>query len=224
MIYNKNNFSIVSLSPSKNESYYLEGVHVTPDHTEVTNGHYLARVTVPFTGDDLKAAIDDLPKVEGHEPKKPNGNGLEAGFTFPAKAVIEVERSIPNSKHLKQLNNTWITENTTDEEVEFVSYDMETVKPIKARKLEGKWPNTDMVMPKDKPELTLGFNPEYMFKICQLFKKMKLKAVRLDLYGEKKAMRMLGRTEEGQEVTVVLMPMLTDIKAPEDYKSSSDES
>lgn len=223
MIYNRNNFSIVSLSPGS-ERYYLDGVHVTPDYTEVTNGHYLARVSVPFKGDSLKEALADLPEVEGHKPKKDNGNGLETGFTFPAKAVVEVERSIPkNQRYAKRLENAWITENTTDEEAEFVSYDLETVRPVKAKKLEGRWPNTDMVMPKDKPEMTLGFNPDYMLRICQVFKKMKLKAVRLDLYGEKKAMRMIGKTEEDQEVIVILMPMVTDLEAPEEKKNSSDE-
>jgi len=64
--------------------------------------------------------------------------------------------------------------------------------------------------------MTLGFNPEYMLNICKVFKKMKLRQVRLDLYGDDKAMRMIGKTEEGQDVTVLLMPMKTDLKAPED--------
>ena len=68
----------------------------------------------------------------------------------------------------------------------------------------------DMIMKHcDKPEMTLGFNPEYMLKICQVFKKMKLQFVRLEIFGTEKAMRMTGKTEEGQEVIVLLMPMQT---------------
>lgn len=213
MLYNRNNFSIASLCPG-DMAYYHNGVHVTPEHTEVTNGHYLARVTVPFRGKELKEALNNLPKVENHEPKKSNGDNE---FTFPAKATVEVERSIPKETSLRQLNNAWITENTTEEEAEFVSYDMETVRPMKARKIEGRWPKSEAIFENlGKPEMTLGFSPEYMLKICQVFKKMKLRAIRLDIYGEKKAMRMMGRTEEGQEVTVLLMPMITDIKAPEE--------
>ena len=211
MIYNRNNFSIASLCPG-DERYYLNGIHFTPEHTEVTNGHYLARIAVPFSGKKLKEALNDLPKVEHYEPKN---NGKEE-FTFPAKECAEVERVIPKAKYLKASNNTWITENTTKEEAEFATYDMSTKKPIKARKIEGRWVNSDAIMPKEKPEMTLGFNPEYMLKICQVFKKMKLRQVRLDLYGEKKTMRMIGKTEDDQEVIVLLMPMITDLKAPEE--------
>ena len=209
MIYNKNNFSIASLCPGEWGRYYLDGVHVTPGHTEVTNGHYLVRVSVPFKGKALKETLKDLPKVENHEPK----NNGEERFVFPAKDAQAVANSIPNERNLKVLNNTWITENTTKEEAEFVTYDMSTTKPIKARKIEGKWANSDAILDNlGEPEMTLGFNAEYMLKICQVFKKMKLQAIRLDIYGEKKAMRMAGKTEEGQEVIVLLMPMVTDIK------------
>ena len=214
MIYNRNNFSIASLCSGESR-YYLNGVHFTPEHTEVTNGHYLVRVSAPFSGKSLKEALNDLPKVEHHEPKKENGNGEEC-FIFPATACVEVERAIPKEKTLPQLNNAWITENTNKEEVEFVTYDMNTTRPVKAQKIEGKWVNSEAIMPKDKPEMTLGFNPEYMFKICKLFQKMKLRQVRLDIYGEKKAMRMIGKTEDDQEVIVLLMPMITDLKSPED--------
>lgn len=217
MIYNRNNFSIASLCSGESK-YYLNGIHFTPEHTEVTNGHYLARVSVPFSGKSLKEALNDLPKVEHYEPKKENGNGEEC-FTFPVGASIEVEKSIPKERDLRALNNAWITENTNKEEAEFVTTDLTTTRPIKARKIEGKWVNSDAIMPKDKPEMTLGFNPEYMFKICRLFQKMKLRQVRLDIYGEKKAMRMIGKTEEDQEVIVLLMPTITDLKAPEEKKS-----
>jgi len=213
MIYNRNNFSIGSLCDGE-KRYYLHGVHFTPEHTEVTNGHYLARVTTPFSGKALKEALNDLPKVEHYEPKN---NGREE-FTFPAKECAEVERVIPKGGYSSVLNNAWITENTTEEEAEFVTYDLSATKPIKARKIEGQWVNSDTIMPKNKPEMTLGFNPEYMLNICKVFKKMKLKTIRLDLYGAKNAMRMIGRTEEGQDVTVLLMPMETDLKVPEENK------
>jgi len=114
MIYNRNNFSIASLCPG-DERYYINGIHFTPEHTEVTNGHYLARVSVPFSGRRLKEALNELPKVEHYEPKD---NGKEE-FTFPADACVEVERAIPKEKSLRQLNNAWITENTNKEEAEF---------------------------------------------------------------------------------------------------------
>ena len=150
--------------------------------------------------------MKDLPKVKHYEPKKVIANGEER-FTFPVAACVEVERSIPKEKSCPILNNAWITENTTEEEVEFVTYDLTTTKPTKAKKVEGKWVNSDAVMPKDEPEITLGFDPEYMLKICRVFKKMKLRQIRLDIYGDKKAMRMIGKTDEGQEITVLLMPI-----------------
>jgi len=200
MIYNKNNFIIASLCPS--ERYYLDGVHVTPKYTEVTNGHYLMRVQAPVQ------VKEDLPEIENHKIIKEDVKP----FTFPAKASMQVANSIPtNQRTMEILKNAWITKNSNEEEVEFITTDLETKRPIKARKVDGKWANSQAVFDnvnKDKAVLKTGFNVDYMLKICQLFKKMGLKEVKLEMYGEKKAMRMTGKTENGQAVEVLLMPMV----------------
>jgi len=146
MIYNRNNLSIASLCSGESR-YYLDGVHFTPEHTEVTNGHYLVRVTTPFSGKTLKETLNDLPKVEHYEPKN---NGKEE-FTFPTDACVEVERAIPKGGYQSVLNNAWITKNTTEEEAEFVTYDLNTTRPVKARKIEGRWANSYAIMPRIRP-------------------------------------------------------------------------
>lgn len=202
MIYNKNNFIIASLCPGDYGRYYLDGVHVTPKYTEVTNGHYLMRVQAPVQ------AKEDLPEIENHKIIKEDVKP----FTFPAKASMQVANSIPtNQRTLKQLEHTWITENSNEEEVEFITTDLEVKTPIKANKLEGKWANTQAVFDNgDEKEVILstGFNVDYMLKICQLLKKMKLKGVKLEMYGEKEAMRLTGKTASEQEVKILLMPMV----------------
>lgn len=197
MIYNKTNFRIHALT--EKSRYYLDGLHVTPEYTEVTNGHYLIRVSTP------EGKVEDLPKANGHEPVKGNFE-----FILPSVTAKEVEQSIPNVRTLPILNNSWIVEDTEDE-VTFITTDLNTTKPITTRKIEGKFPRTDAIFPKDDPSITIGFDPDYMMKICQQYKKAEIKQVTLSLYGLTKTMKLDGKNvEKDQTITTLLMPVKMD--------------
>lgn len=209
MLYNKHNFQIASLSPG-DQRYYLDGIFVTPDYTEVTNGHYLVRVTRP---EGLK--VEDLPVIPDHKVKrftKKERDEKEDHFILPAAAAKEIEKAIPGKNGtMPILSNAWITNKTKGDQVEFITTDLETARPFLARKVEGKWPKTEAIWPTEDPGLTIGFNPDYMIKICQQFKKMDIRFVKLDLYGLTKSMQLSGKNlDKGQEIKAVLMPCKID--------------
>ena len=85
---------------------------------------------------------------------------------------------------------------------------LETTTPVNAKRIEGKFPRTDMIWPDKEPVLELGFNPDYMMKLCQQFKKMDISYVHLKLHGSQSAMELTGESmETGQKVRALLMPM-----------------
>jgi len=201
MIFNKTNFRIYSLA-EKEARYYLNGIHVTPDYTEVTNGHYLIRVDAPYKG-KRKEALKDCPIVNEQVPVE-----KECEFVIPADTAKEIEKNIPKERSLTQLNNAWVVEDT-EETATFITTDLNTTKPITFRKIDGKSLNTNAVIDNvsKKAPITIGFNAEYMMKICQQYKKADIKCVSLSLFGLKKAMKLEGTsTEHDQTITTVLMP------------------
>ena len=202
MIYNKTNFRIHSLA-EKESRYYLNGLHVTPNYTEVTNGHYLIRVDAPFSG-KRKEVLKDLPTPNNYKPVT-----KESKFILPADTARELEKNIPNERSITILNNAWLVEDKEDEAT-FITTDMQTTKPVTFRKVDQRFPNTDSILekiPKDAP-ITIGFNPDYMIKICQQYKKAGIQGVALSLYGTETAMKIQGKdVHNEQTITSLLMPM-----------------
>jgi len=201
MIFNKTNFRIYSLA-EKEARYHLNGIHVTPDYTEVTNGHYLIRVDAPYKG-KRKEALKDCPIVNEQAPVT-----RECEFIIPTEAAREIEKNIPKERSLTQLNNAWVVEDT-EEAATFVTTNLETTKPVMFRKIDGKSPNTNAVIDNvsKKAPITIGFNAEYMMKICQQYKKADIRCVSLSLFGLNQPMKLEGtNTDHDQTITTVLMP------------------
>lgn len=110
-VFNKNNFSIHSLLSRGDYSRYPE-VHVTNEFTEVTNGHFLVRVTTV-------EEKDGLPQTEHLKPS------LSKVDTCITKAVAQdLEKVIPTNKdRIPQCDNVWFGQNTDEDRVEFISTD-----------------------------------------------------------------------------------------------------
>lgn len=194
MIYNKYNFSIRVLAGGGNP-FYGDSLHITKEYTEVTNGHYLVRVYIPVDNN-----VDELPDCGYDVAEDFNGRVIST------KLAKDVEDSIPKSCHIPILKNAWITKNTTDKKIEFCTNDLEVVKPIISNVEESKYANTEAVIPKETPEIDIGFDPDYMIKILQQFKKMGIDVVNLEIFGDDRAMKLNGETYEKQKIVAVLMP------------------
>ncbi len=195
-VFNKNNFMIHSLGDDR---YGYSNIHVTNDFTEVTNGHYLIRVY------SKKKDREDLPATDKLKPLKG-----KVDVIIPVDSAKEIERAIPKNQHPVILNHAWFGQNTDKDTVEFICTDLNTWKPIVARKIEENYPRTEAIisnMSEDKPQTEIRFSAEYMMKLCQQFKKAEIRGVKMSIYGNDKAMKLEGKNSGEQKILAVLMPM-----------------
>lgn len=201
MIYNKSNFQIVSLAPGK-DRYHISGIHITKDYTEVTNGHYVVRVSTPVNKKEMAKEFSRLGNKKPTELKE--GCFIKSGF---AKVVGD---AIHKNLDAPILGNAVIVESKGDE-VEFAVTDLEVTRFLKGRKGDGKYPDIDAIIPKEEGKLVISVNPDYLIKILQQYKKMNINRVRLDLYSDTQPIKITGITpERDQECLSILMPMKTE--------------
>lgn len=197
-VLNKFSLDLVILAEKENR-YYLNGLHVTSEFTEVTNGHYVMRIS------NVKVDPNDY-------PVGPNGETLYTkpiDIIVPTEVVKRLQKNIPTKVHIPILQNAIPGGNTKEDmsSVEFVMFDLTVWSPIIFKPENAKYPNTDAVMPEKQAELEIGFNPDYMIKICQQFKKNGVGCVKLSLYGAESAMQLEGKNmDTNQEIKAVLMP------------------
>jgi len=201
MIYNKNNFQIADLAP-KEGGYYQDGVHVTNDYTEVTNGHYVVRVSTPKDG---KKLVEEFPFGIGKKPVELEKNGCIISSKF-AKAVSD---AIPKKPTLPVLENTVTVESAKDD-IEFAVTDLDVTRFLRGRKVDSKFPDIDAAIPKQNSEHVVSVNPDYLIKILQQFKKMKIETVRFDFYDENQPIKITGKDDKEQECFALLMQMKTE--------------
>lgn len=202
-LFNKNNFMIHSLVPK--DSAHYQRIRITDDFTEVTNGHYLLRVSTKEEKKEVVPETDNLKPLKG-----------KINTSISADSAKEIEKAIPKKHWQEILNNTWVGKNTNNETIEFISTNLDTWKPVIARKCTEKYPNTDALIAvnlTDKPSAEICFSPKYMEEICQQFRKAEISMVKLSLYGPNKTMKIEGtKIEGGQKITVLLMPMKDRVK------------
>lgn len=207
MLFNRHNFSIASLCPKAEDRYIANGIHLTKDYTEVTNGHYLIRVNVPFKGES-KEKIEHYPSLEGKEIK--TDFPLDQSVIVDFETAKDIEKAIPKHKTLDILNHAIISTDSNDKETEFITYDLVRQKSIKSVNSGGRYPNTEAVLkPSEESNKTLiiGVNPEYLMKLGQQFKKMGCKNMKLEFQDKDHAIRISAITDEQQDVIALLMPM-----------------
>ena len=197
-VLNKHNLAIHKLAP-KERVYYLNGIHVTDDFTEVTNGHYLVRVST------LREDMDEI--LNSHYGQPPTIKPVET--VIKAEDAKDIERSLPKEKGLPAVDEkAWFLEQTA-EKIELGAFKKGwTVEPM-----EGKFANTNSVWPKDTPEIELAFDAGYMETLCGFIRKA-FKSnyndpkVTLKLYGAEKPIEMKAENSDtGQTIEVLLMPV-----------------
>jgi len=192
--FNKNNFSIASLVKREQRR---DQVHITDNHTEVTNGHFLVRIS---SGEMKK---EDLPEsLAGLKPDETPINTV-----ISCSSAKKIHDAIPVVTHRPILNTAWQGKNSDEAFIEFLATDLESWTPVVARRLEERFPDTDKVLAKEEPQVKIAFNVDYMKRLCEQLARMGIKTTKLNIYGEKEAMEMKAQTDDGQDVTILLMPV-----------------
>lgn len=180
--------------------HQISGIHVTSDFTEVTNGHYALRIT------NVKIHADDY-------PAGPDGGAV---YTEPIDIVIpenvakRIQKNLPIGMTTIPILQSAVPGKNTKKDgtnVEFITYDLEIWSPLNFKPVDMRYPNLDRVLPTEHPEMIIGFDPDYMIKLCQQFKKNGVTTVKFSLYGADKVMQLEGKNmDTSQELTALLMP------------------
>lgn len=197
-VLNKFSLDLVMLV---DKTYLIKGIHVTSDFTEVTNGHYALRIT------NVKIWADDYPVGPGDEKIEVYTEPID--IVIPENVARRMQKNLPVRMNMPILQSAVPGQNTKKDgtNVEFITYDLEIWSPINFRPDDLTYPDLDKVLPTEHPELVLGFDPDYMIKLCQQFKKNGVETVKLSLYGENKVMQLEGKNmETSQELKALLMP------------------
>ena len=143
MLYSKAHFAVRHAASTDETRYNLNGLHFRGDGTtEATDGHMLIRI---------KAAT---PAYDEH----PNGTeGVPEPFILPLEAAHRVAKAIPKRSPSPVLTHAALDVPSTNGNgsARFVVTDgyngTGNEQAIEAKKIEGEYPNTDQVIPKDAP-------------------------------------------------------------------------
>ena len=197
-VLNRNNLALHKLC--EKDRYYLNGIHVTDDYTEVTNGHYLVRVST------IRQDIDDM-------PNDLNGNGptiKQVETIIKAEDAKDIEGTLPKVGYPAVDQKAWFI-NQDDEKLNIGAFEKSwTIAP-----LDGRFPRVDNIWPAKQgkeAQSIIRFNLEYMERLCAFMKKaLKSKHcnpnVKLTIYNENTAMELTAEdSDTGQTIEALLMP------------------
>jgi len=205
MLLNRHNLSIVALASKDETRHSLQGVRVTKDYTEATDGYRLARVTVP-TGNPA-----EFPNVGI------TANGSMPAVTVPATAAKALEKALPRpgrSRRLPILENALVdTEAAQRGTFRAIATDLETQTPVEAAVIEGQYPDSDPVFPGGEPLATVHINGLYLAECAKLAAGMTngrshgIKLLIYDKDGLAPVKIEATNPDTGQTATFLIMPM-----------------
>ncbi len=84
--------------------------------------------------------------------------------------------------------------------------DLETPNVSAARNIEGRFPNYEQVIPKEKATLTIAFSAKLLMKACKIAADFGLETMKMEFTTDMNPVKITG-SRHGQDLTVVLMPM-----------------
>jgi hypothetical protein len=210
MLLTKAELNLAKLASKGSSRYALQGICVQPKHTVVTDGHILVAVT------HSSAKDTDYPVTTGLEHKElAAGEVLISAESAAAAAKAIPKKGVPICQNAAIGNDGRLYVNDLTNSVSYGSH------------MEGKFPNWDMVIPKGKPKAEIALNAELLESLLAYIRQNgdKVPTVRLTVYDAQTAVRIDGKTADGQEVVALCMPMrmdkLTFAQRPHEVKEAA---
>lgn len=211
MLLNKHNLKLVAVASEDELRPALQGLHVTDEHTEATDGHILFRMSLPSYVKD-----DDFPKVKGFEVKKSDG----ADFTIPTDAAVQLSESLPTKSAMPILGYVQIdpaVEGGVAKYIRVATTDTDVERINRIRLIDVPYPKTDNLFSTDEPAFRIKFNPALLakaLKVAAEFQDKFLPEIILEIPQPKDgdkwghgALVIRAKNEQGQELTGLVMPM-----------------
>lgn len=201
MLLNKLNFAVLPFASKEDSRYTLKGILVTDKETVATDGHRLARITVP-----TDAKEENYPDVAGFEK-----HAEFTPFILPVDAAKEIVKTVPNNRSIPIINHARVSSNGA---VQVVTTDLDNPRLFAPRPLTGQFPNWQAVfpLPEKEPVASVTLNGNYLVdaaKAAGMFND-RSHALKLKIYdsnGNKTVVISAESAETGQRFDCVIMPM-----------------
>jgi hypothetical protein len=184
---NKNNIIIAAVCEKGGTRQEIRGVHFAKDFTEATDTYILIRVEK-----EEETPLDELPPI--------NGKPLDLeGAIISAEDIKSLKLFKPNKK-LPILDNI-VLSNETPEKIEMTVTDLSNTHTIRAGKIAGIYPDTDVAM-FDKIEGGESITLDLLKKMIDVLYKMDIESMRIEISNQ--TVKMQGTTPQGQDVKAIL--------------------
>lgn len=201
MIYNKYNFLIAKyFAPTKSARPEITGILITPNKTVATDSFRLAVITTPEVSPEDIPALPNKRIVKGFNP-----------FILPKETAIEILKAIPKGGLLPIVENAFLTQ-VNKEMVEFTTTDLDKIRSVATRVIEGDYPNYKEVLSEQCKYDNITLNIAFLIEILQFSKQFSGKSyVTLRIPRDKKQpVRVNLENDLGQKATLLLMPVRDD--------------
>ena len=182
----------------------LNSIHVTAGYTESTNGHILARVSLPFQYDPEELPV--VIKTEDAEYLEP--------FIIPAKPAMAIKlfKSKGNIPCLSDALYIDVEKTNMNGTARFIATDRETTITPELNKIDADYPETDRVIPTTEPTYHVKLNISYLEILLAIAKSTGAEFVTIDGNSQPKtdygtAPVLLKSEHNGQIFTGVIMPV-----------------
>lgn len=226
---NKANFLVTEFASKEESRYALTAIQVRPEATVATNGHYLAWISTD------SADPQNFPVVEGFE----GGQKHFKPFLLDVESAKAIAKALPRKTTIPVLQYAAVHVNgvtvespdgtkTQDQDkgiqsVSLAVTDLERPQVFRPRVPEGQFPKFEQVIPDWEKDVAfeISVDPAYLATIAKSaldFQKGKAKPIlRMKFYTPDKAIRFDATNDNGQGMTVVLMPMRDEKDLPGTY-------
>jgi predicted aconitase with swiveling domain len=212
-LLNKHNLELAKLCAKDESRYALSGIQITERETVVTDGHILARVTLP----DIEP--EHFPTITGLRAGAPVAC---AAFIMPKDAALSIAKAIPVGRKrgsIPILSNAILDSVTEESGAQFARVgvtDLENPQVFNAREIAGQFPNVDLVCPKRQDaRFKVSFDLRLLIPLLQqmnsFLKSERVSTVQFSFYGDEATptpMRIDAHNPDtGQNFMGVIMPI-----------------
>lgn len=181
--------------------YGINGVHVTANGVEATDGRIALRV--PFSLIDS----ENFPPIAGTSNERVDANIPLAPLREALKQAAKGKSSIP------ALNMVRFSTTAAGDKAQLATTDLDNERVINAKVIDGQFPKIDQVWPTEEPSLSICLSAELLVKICAWSVKHGQTdsegntSIRFDFIDNLSCVRFSVRLEDGRDAKGVLMPM-----------------
>lgn len=172
-------------------------------HAVSTDGFKLLKTPLP------QVEFSDLPNMPGYK----NVDIKDA--LIPMKSLETAIKQIPKKSTLPILQNTWTVESAQEETIRLISTDLESVNVPEIRKIEGEFPNYQIIIDSVEEEpikSKIAVNAQLMVEIMQAFVLAGVanNIVTMEIRSSDKAIIIRGENEGKEKVLGLIMPVRID--------------